>query len=182
MVIAAEAAGAGAALAAGLIESPRSLRISMERRVPAAGTIINTTIFAGVAAHTAAHVVSDTAFTAAAIVIVAVVKSIAARVVAVIVKNYVAAAPAYTPVAPAPSEPAVEADAEAHSPKTERGRRTRFRDTDTSQARPLRDSRTRATDHRREHRPHRETRVEWRWRRPAPERAVAVGPSNCRLA
>src|SRR6202451_1136071 len=120
MVIAAEAAGAGAAPAAGLTESPRSLRISMESRLRAAGTIINTTIFAGVAAHTAAHVVSDTAFTAAAIVIVAVVKSIAARVVAVIVKNYVAAAPAYTPVAPAPSEPAVEADAEAHSPKQRR--------------------------------------------------------------
>src|SRR6202167_1406117 len=106
MVIAAEAAGAGAALAAGLIESPRSLRISMERRVPAAGTIINTTIFAGVAAHTAAHVVSDTAFTAAAIVIVAVVKSIAARVVAVIVKNSIPAAQPYTQVARPPPEPA----------------------------------------------------------------------------
>src|SRR5580693_804445 len=120
MVVAAEAAGASAGLAAGLIESSRGLRISMERRVPAARSIINTTIFAGVAAHTAAHVVSDTAFTAATIVVVAVVKGIAAGVVAVVVKNYVAAAPAYAPVAPAPPEPAVEADAEAHSPKQRR--------------------------------------------------------------
>src|SRR5580658_8348163 len=69
MVIAAEAARASASLAARLIESPRGLRISVERRVPPAGMVVNA---AGIGALSAAvHVVGDTAFTAAAVVIVA---------------------------------------------------------------------------------------------------------------
>ena len=110
MIIPAEAARAGAGLAAGLIESPRGLGISMERRVPAAGIVVNVR-------GAAIHVGSDAAFTAGTIVIVAVVECIAARVVAVIVINYGATAPTYAPVAPAPAVAAVEADAEAHSPK-----------------------------------------------------------------
>src|SRR5271155_4117598 len=109
MVIAAEAAGAGAGLAVGLlIESARGLSISMERRVVPAGIVVNIR-------GSALDVVSDTAFTAAAVVIVAVVKCIAARVVAVVVINYGPAAPTYAPVAPAPAVAAVKADAEADS-------------------------------------------------------------------
>src|SRR5208282_274985 len=110
VVIAAEAAGAGAGLAAGLIESPRGLIISVERRVPPAGTVVNIR-------GSALDVVCDATFASASVVIVAVVKCIAARVVAVIVINYGAAAPTHAPVAPAPAVTAVEADAEAHSEK-----------------------------------------------------------------
>src|SRR6202041_3017134 len=92
MVITTEAAGAGAGLAAGLIESARGLSVPVERRVAPPGIMA-----------------------AAAVVIVAVVKGIAARVVTVVVKNYGAATPAYAPVAPTPSEAAVESDAEADS-------------------------------------------------------------------
>src|SRR5271156_3154626 len=78
MVIAAEAAGAGAGLAAGLIEAPRGLSVSMERCVPPAGIVVNIR-------GCALDVVSDAAFTARTVVIVAVVKCIAAGVVAIIV-------------------------------------------------------------------------------------------------
>src|SRR6202453_4385510 len=121
VVITTEAAGARAGLAAGLIESARGLSVPVERRVAPAGIIVNAAVSAGTAAPSFAaraftvHVVSDTAFAAAAVVIVAVVKGIAARVVTVVVKNYGAAAPAYAPVAPTPSEAAVESDAEADS-------------------------------------------------------------------
>src|SRR5271163_4928613 len=120
MVLAAEAARAGAGLAAGCgwlaglavacwLVSPRGLGISMERRVPPAGMVVNI-------CGSAVHVVGDTAFASASVVIVTVVKCIAARVVAVIVINHTAAAaPSHAPVAPAPSEAAVEADAEADS-------------------------------------------------------------------
>src|SRR5580658_1566504 len=110
MVIAAKAAGTGAGLAAGLIESPCGIIISMERRVPPAGMVVNIR-------GAALHVVSDAAFASASVVIVTVVKCIAARVVAVIVINYGPAAPTDAPVAPAPAISAVEADAESHSPK-----------------------------------------------------------------
>src|SRR5580658_75478 len=119
MVISAEAARAGASLAAGLIESPRGLSIAVERRVPPTGMVVNA---AGISALTAAaHVVGDAAFATAAVVIVAVVKRVAARVVAIIVVDYAAAAPAHAPVAPAPSVPAPETDAETDSsPKNRR--------------------------------------------------------------
>src|ERR1700723_3952873 len=70
MVVAAETAGARAGLAAGLIESPRCLSISVERRVPPAGAIVNA---AGIATRAAAHVVGDAAFASSSVVIVAVV-------------------------------------------------------------------------------------------------------------
>lgn len=120
MVIAAEAAGAGAGLVVGCwypaglamgcwLVSPRGLSISVERRVSAAGIVVNIR-------GPAIHVIRDTAFTTGAVVIIAIVKSVAARVVAVVVVNYGVAAPAYTPVTPAPAVAAVEADAEADSP------------------------------------------------------------------
>src|SRR5580658_3197648 len=89
--------------------SPGGLSISMERRVPPAGIVVNIR-------GSAVHVVSDTTFTAAAVVIVAVVECVAAGVVAIIVVNYSAAAPTYPPVAPSPSVTAVKAYAEAHAP------------------------------------------------------------------
>src|SRR5271165_3092667 len=119
MVIAAEAAGAGARLAVGLwlaglavvcwgLVSPRGLATSMERRVPAAGAVVDIR-------GPALDVVRNTAFTAGAVVIVAVVKCVAARVVAIVVINYGVTAPADAPVVPAPAVAAVEADTEAYS-------------------------------------------------------------------
>src|SRR5271155_503396 len=67
VVIAAETAGAGAGLAAGLIESPCGLIISVERCVPAAGIVIDIPA-------AALHVVRDTAFASRSVVIVAVVE------------------------------------------------------------------------------------------------------------
>src|SRR5579863_925145 len=122
MVIAAEAAGAVAGLSAGLIESPRGLSISVERRVPPAGIVVDIPSAAlHVVPAAVLHVVRDTALASPSVIIVAVVKCIAARVVAIIVIDYATAAPTYTPVAPAPSIPAPETDAEADtSPKNRR--------------------------------------------------------------
>src|SRR5580704_3986231 len=121
MVIAAEAAGAGAGLTAALIESPRGLIISVKRSVPAAGIVVD---IPGAALHVvpaaALHVVRDTAFTSRTVVIVSVVKGIAAGVVAIIVVDYAATAPADAPVAPTPSVPAPETDTDTDSSPIDR--------------------------------------------------------------
>src|SRR5580704_9909584 len=129
MVIAAEAAGAGAGLTAALIESPRGLIISVKRSVPAAGIVVD---IPGAALHVVPaaalhvvpaatlHVVRDTAFTSRTVVIVSVVKGIAAGVVAIIVVDYAATAPADAQVAPTPSVPAPETDTETDSSPIDR--------------------------------------------------------------
>src|SRR5271154_6366059 len=81
VVIATEAARTGTGLAAGLIVSPRSLSVPVERRVSSAGIIVNTAVSAAEITPTAAHVVGDAAFASPAVVIVAVVESIAARII-----------------------------------------------------------------------------------------------------
>src|ERR1700730_16882347 len=108
MVIAAETAGARAGLAAGLIESPRCLSISVERRVPSAGGIVDSAVSAGDVTPTAAHVIGDAALASPSVVIVAVVKCIAARVVAVVIIDGVMVVQIEPPASPAPAVPAEE--------------------------------------------------------------------------
>src|SRR5580692_2815620 len=113
MVIAAEAAGAGAGLTAALLKSPRGLIISVKRSVPPAGIVVDIP-------GAALHVVRDAAFTSRTVVIVSVVKGIAAGVVAIIFVDYAATAPADAPVAPTPSVPAPETDTETDSSPIDR--------------------------------------------------------------
>src|SRR5579862_5839003 len=90
-----EGAGAGTALASLISESARGAVIAVERMVERP---------AGAVEFVAA---------ASMVKIVAVVKSVAARVIPRVVVNWVAVAPVESPAAPPPSEPAVESDPES---------------------------------------------------------------------
>src|SRR5580698_1613452 len=126
MVVAAERAGTHIALAMRLAVSTGRLVIPVKRAragpwvvvdVPAmlfARAVVAQGVGAIVAVKPAVHVVGDAAVAAVAVIIVAVVKRVAVRVVGAVVVDHRAPAPVSAPVIPAPAVAAIETDSEAN--------------------------------------------------------------------
>src|ERR1700678_1644067 len=126
MVVAAKRAGAHIALAMRLAVSTSRLIVPVKRAragpwmvvdVPAmlfARAVVAQGVGAIVAVKPAVHVVGDAAVAAVAVIVVAVVKRVAVRVVGVVVVDDRAPAPVSAPVIPAQAVAAIETDSEAN--------------------------------------------------------------------
>ena len=122
MVVAAEGARADAALTAGCSVSSSSLGVSIERPGRCAGTVVSSAAPADIPVRSpvpAAGPVPPHTVTAArassSVVVAPVIKRVAPGVVPAAVIHYVSAMPIESPMTPAPSITAEEADSEADS-------------------------------------------------------------------
>src|SRR5580700_2986056 len=115
VVIAAESSGMHSALPVRLAISARGMAVAAKRVWRCAGMVVNASATAVTRAAATANVISHPVIASAPIVVAAVVKRIAARVIAIVVVDDGAAVPVGAPVSPAPAKTAEEADSESSS-------------------------------------------------------------------
>src|ERR1700735_4180050 len=113
MVVAAERAGTSAGLAVRVTEPARRVAISIEWMGLAATVFCAAALSFSASRNSAVHVVCNAALTAAAVVIVAIVKSVGMGVVAVVVVDRVVVVPVESPMSPTPPEAPEPTNAEA---------------------------------------------------------------------